>query len=189
MSGNGALRQPYGKTQSPGRRDMPTRRDFQRLVEWCDRDAPFPWLKRVVGVALAVHSVVPSGTPHPPATALWTGDLALRGAAGISELPEEPVRFGGTLVGVRNPARQPQLSIRADVHQAVATLSGDHIPAAWTSGFEIEHVRDEGGLLQADWTFGDLGVGSAPPEGFDAPQVFELLLWPALRKAVDLGPP
>jgi hypothetical protein len=168
---------------------MPTRQDFQRLVEWCDRDAPFGWLKSVAGVALAAHSVVPIGTPSPRATALWTGDIALREGAGISELPEEPVRFGGTLVGVRNPARQAQLSIRADVHQVVATLSGDHIPAAWTSGFEIEHVREQSGLLQADWTFGDLGVGSEPPEGFDLPQVFELLLWPALRKAIDLGPP
>jgi hypothetical protein len=81
---------------------MPTRQDFQRLVEWCDRDAPLSWLKSVAGVALAVHSVVPIGTPSPRATAFWTGDLALREVAGISELPEEPVHFGGTLVGVRN---------------------------------------------------------------------------------------
>jgi hypothetical protein len=169
---------------------MPTRQHFQRLVEWCDRDPPFDWLKSVAGVALAVHSVVPIGSPRPRATAFWTGDLALRmGGSGISELPEEPVHFGGTLVGVRNPARQPQLSIRADLHQAVAKLSGDHIPAAWSSGFDIAHVRDEFGLLQADWTSGDLGVGSEPPEGFDFPQVFELLLWSALRKNIDLGPP
>jgi hypothetical protein len=164
---------------------VPTRQEFQRLVEWCDGDPPFSWLKRVTGVALAVHSVVPIGTPSPPATALWSGDLALREAPGISELPEEPVHLSGTLVGVRNPARQPQLSIRADVHQVVATLSGDHIPAAWSPGSEIEHVRDELGLLTADWTLG----GPEPPEGFDFPQVFELLLWPALRKNIDLGPP
>jgi hypothetical protein len=71
----------------------PTRQDFQRLVEWCDREPPFSWLKRVAGVALAVHSVVPIGTPSPGATALWTGDLALRAGFGISELPEEPVRL------------------------------------------------------------------------------------------------
>jgi hypothetical protein len=168
---------------------MPTRQDFQHLLEWCDRSVPFNWLKSVVGVALAVHSVVPTATPHPPATAFWTGDLALREVDGISEFPEEPVHFVGTLVGVRNPARQPQLRIRADIHQAVATLSGHDIPAAWSSGFEIERVRDESGLLQADWTFGDLGIGSEPPEGFEFPQVFELLLWPALRKEIDLGPP
>ncbi len=52
-------------------------------------------------------------------------------------------------------------------------------------GFEIEHVRDKVGLLQANWTLGDLGVGSEPPEGFDVPQLFELLLWPALRKDID----
>jgi hypothetical protein len=168
---------------------MPIRQDFQRLVEWCDADPPFSWLKSVTGVALAVHSVVPIATPAPRATAFWTGDLELREVPGVSELPQEPVHFGGTLVGVRNPARQPQLSIRADVHQTVAKLSGDHIPAAWSAGFEIEHVRDESGLLQADWTIGDLGVGSEPPEGFDFPQAFELLLWPALRKNLDLGLP
>jgi hypothetical protein len=124
---------------------MPTRQDFQRLVEWCDREPPFGWLKNVAGVALAVHSVTPIGTPDPPATGLWTGDLALREVPGISELPEEPVHFVGTLVGVRNPARQAQLSITARVDQAVAKLSGDGIPAAWNSGFEIEHVRDEFG--------------------------------------------
>jgi hypothetical protein len=75
------------------------RQDFQRLIEWCDRDAPFSWLKGIAGVALAVYSVVPTGTPHRPATALWTGDLALREVAGISELPEEPVHFGGKLEG------------------------------------------------------------------------------------------
>jgi hypothetical protein len=168
---------------------MPARQDFQRLVEWCDRDAPFGWLKTVAGVALAVHSVVPTGTPSPSDTAFWTGDIALEGVGGISELPDQPVNFGGTLVGLRNPARRPQLSIRADVHRVVAKLNGDHIPAAWTSGFEIEHLREESGLLQADWTFGDLGAGSEPPEGFDFPQLFELLLWPALRTHVDLGPP
>jgi hypothetical protein len=133
--------------------------------------------------------VVPIGTPSPRATALWTGDLALREVSGISELPEEPVRLAGALVGVRNPGRQAQLSIRADVHRAVAKLSGDRIPPAWSSGLEIEHARDESGLLHVDWTFGDVGVGSEPPEGFDFPQVFELLLWPALRENIDLGPP
>lgn len=168
---------------------MPTRQDFQRLVEWCDREPPFSWLKSVTGVALAVHSVVPIGTPSPPATALWSGDLALREASGISELPEEPVHLSGTLVAVRNPAWQPHLSIRADVHQVVATLTGDQIPAAWRPGFEIGHVRDEFGLLTTDWTLGEPGDGSEPPEGFDFPQLFELLLWPSLRKDIDLGPP
>jgi hypothetical protein len=167
---------------------MPTRQDFQRLVEWCDRHPPFGFLKSVAGVALVVNSVVPIGTPSPPATGLWTGDLALREVPGISEFPEEPVHFVGTLAGVRNPSLQAQLSIRADVQRAVAKLSGDHIPAAWSSGFEIEQVRDESGLLQADWTLGATAVGSEPPEGFDFPQVFELLLWPSLRKNVDLGP-
>jgi hypothetical protein len=124
---------------------MPTRQDFQRLVEWCDREPPFGWLKNVAGVALAVHSVTPIGTPDPLATGLWTGDLALREVPGISELLEEPVHFVGTLVGVRNPARQAQLSITARVDQAVAKLSGDGIPPAWSSGLGIEHVRDEFG--------------------------------------------
>ena len=168
---------------------MPTRQDFQRVVEWCDTEAPFSWLKSVAGVALAVHSVVPIGTAAPRATALWTGDVALRELPGISELPQEPVRFAGSLTGVRNPARRPQLSIRADADRAVATLSGDHVPAEWSSGFEIENVRDELGLLRADWTFGDVVAASEPTEGAAAPQVFELLLWPALRANVDLGPP
>jgi hypothetical protein len=168
---------------------LPTRQDLQRVIEWCDTDPPFDWLKGVAAVALAVHSVVPIGTPSPPATALWTGDLALRAAAGISEFPDEPVTFVGSLVGVRNPDRRPQLSIRADAQRTVAKLSGDHIPASWSSGIEIEHVRDESGLLRADWTFGDLAVASEPPEGFEFPQLFELLIWPALRAQIDLGRP
>lgn len=168
---------------------MPTRQDFRRVVEWCDTDPPFSWLQSVAAVALAVHSVVPTGTPRPRATALWTGALALRAPSGISELPQEPVHLVGSLAGVRNPARQPQLSIRADGERAVATLSGDQIPAAWSSGIEIERVRDEFGLVQADWPFGDPGVGGEPPEGAGFSQVFELLLWPSLRAHVDLGPP
>jgi hypothetical protein len=165
---------------------VPTREDLQRVVEWCDRDLPFGWLKRVAGAALAVRAVVAVGTPSPPATALWTGDLALREMPGISELPDQPVRFAGTLVGVRNPARRAQLSIRADADRTIATLSGDHVPAAWSSGLELEHVRDDAGLISADWTFGDLGAASEPEE---VAQVFELLIWPALRANVDLGPP
>jgi hypothetical protein len=165
---------------------MATREDFQQVVAWCDRDAPFAWLKNVAGVALAVHSVVPIGTPTPLTTALWTGDVSLRAMPGTSRLPDEPVHFSGTLVGVRNPARQAQLSIRADVSRATAELSGDHIPAALASRLEIEHIKTEFGLLQADWTLGDR---DEPPEGFDFPQVFELLVWPALRKNIDLGLP
>jgi hypothetical protein len=168
---------------------MPTRQDVQRLVEWCDREAPFRWLTGVVGVALAVHALDPTGAANPSATALWTGDIALRGASGISELPGEPVRFVGTLVGVRNPARRPQLSIAADAHHVVATLSGDHIPAAWSVGVEVEHVRATSGLVEADWIVGDPGGGGEPPPGSDGRQAFELLLWPALRTAIDLGPP
>jgi hypothetical protein len=165
---------------------MATREDFQHVVAWCDRDSPFDWLKNVAGVALAVHSVVPIGTPTPQTTALWTGDLSLRAIPGISRLPDEPVHFSGTLVGVRNPAREAQLSIRADVSRATAELSGDHIPAALESRLEIEHVKTESGLLQADWTLGDR---EEPPEGFDFPQVFQLLVWPGLRKNIDLGLP
>jgi hypothetical protein len=168
---------------------MPTRQDFQHLVEWCDREAPFSWLTGVAGVALAVHSLDPSGAALPSAAALWTGDIALRGTPGISELPDEPVRFIGTLVGVRNPDRQPQLSITADVHHVVAKLSGDHVPAAWTAGVEVEQVRETSGLLEADWIVGDVGAGGEPPDAFDRRQAFELLLWPALRKSIDLGPP
>ena len=165
---------------------MPTRRDLQRVVEWCDRDLPVGWLKSVAGVALAARAVIPVGTPSPAATALWTGDLALREPPGISELADQPVRFAGTLVGVRNPARHAQLSIRADGDRMIAKLSGDGVPAAWGAGLEIEHVRDDSGLISADWTLADLGAASEPRE---LAQVFELLIWPALRANVDLGPP
>jgi hypothetical protein len=165
---------------------LPTRQDLQRVIEWCDTEPPFQWLRGVAGVVLAVHSVTPIGTPSPSATALWTGDLALREMHGISELPDEPVHFVGSLVGVRNPARRSELRITADAQRTVAKLSGDAIPAAWSAGLEIEHIRDDRGLLSADWTF---GLGGEPPEGFDFPQVFELLIWPSLRTSIDLGRP
>jgi hypothetical protein len=31
---------------------MPARQDFERLVEWCDRQPPFGFLESVAGVAL-----------------------------------------------------------------------------------------------------------------------------------------
>jgi hypothetical protein len=166
-----------------------SRNDFQRLIEWCDSQAPFGWLRPVAGAALRVHSIVPIGTTAPPAKALWTGELLLNAISGISELPKEPVRFGGTLVGVRNPARQAQFVINADADRAVAKLSGVGIDPAWNAGFEIVHVSDESGLMRADWTLGDVGAGVEPPAGHDFPLLFELLLWPALRKAIDLGAP
>jgi hypothetical protein len=167
---------------------VPSRNDFQRLIEWCDRDAPFTWVKGIGGAALAVHSVVPIGTDAPRATALMTGEVALRAFDGISELPDEPVQFVGSLIGVRNPGREWKLQIDADTNRAVAKFSFVGLHSAWGSGFEIQHVRDESGLLSLDWTFGEGHEGGAPG-GFGFPLVFELLLWPALRKDIDLGPP
>jgi hypothetical protein len=169
---------------------MPTRQDLQGLIEWCDLSVPFGGLKTVVGVALAVHSFDPTGGP-PSATARWTGEIVLRAAPGLSELPQEPVRLDGTLVGVRHPDRRPQLRIFADVHHVVVKLSGDHIPPAWATGFEIQNVRGTPVLVDTDWFFVGPGVGSGEPgEVFDGDQSFELLLWPAMRKSVNVfGPP
>lgn len=171
--------------------NMPTRHDFECLIEWCDKTESFDWLKAVAGVALAVHPVLPIGsTSSPRALALLTGNIALREAPGISELPEEPVRFDGTLVGLRNPGLQAQLTIRADGDRIVSTLSGLGIPSTWSSGFDIEHVQDESGLIHADWTFSDDAPGAVPPANTPSSLLsFEMLLWPALRTNVDLGPP
>jgi hypothetical protein len=165
---------------------LPTRQDLQRLIEWCDTSPPLGWLKAVAGVAMEVHPV--ATPPNPRDRALWTGDLALR-AAGIplSEFPDQRVRFEGTLTGVRNPARQPKLVITADVDRIVATLSGGQIPAAWSADFEVQQIRDEAGLVSAAWEFRPDVAGASPAE----PGVlmrFELLIWPALRKSIDLGP-
>ena len=167
---------------------MSTRQDLQRVIEWCDTDpSPLGWLKAVAGVAMEVH---PVGTPpNPRDRALWTGDVALHAAGtGLSEIPDQPVRFEGTLTGVRNPARQPKLTIKADTDRIVATLSGDRIPAAWSSDFEIHQIRDEAGLISAAWEF-RTGGGPAPPAESSVLMRFELLIWPALRKSIDLGPP
>jgi hypothetical protein len=168
---------------------LPARQDLQRIIAWCDTDPPFEWLKGVAAVALAVHPVVPIRTPSPGARAFWTGEVALRGAGpGISELPDEPVHLQGTLTGLRNPARQPQLTIRADVDRIVATLSAGQIPAAWAADFVVQHVRDEDGLVRADWTLEPDGDGE-PAAASEFPLLFELLMWPALAKHIDLGPP
>jgi hypothetical protein len=140
----------WTRTRYPWEGQVPSRNDFQRLVEWCDRDAPFGWVKGIGGVALAVHSLVPIGTDHPRATALMTGEVALRAPDGISELPDEPVRFVGTLVGVRNPERKWELRIDADTDRATARFSFPGMDPAWESGFEIQHARDETGLLDSD---------------------------------------
>jgi hypothetical protein len=168
---------------------LPTRQDLQRIIEWCDTKPPFDWLKGVAGVAMAVHPVVPIGTPSPGARAFWTGEVAIRGAGpGISELPDEPVRWQGTLTGLRNPARQPQLTLRADTDRIVAKLSGGQIPAAWGADLEVEHVRDEAGLVRADWTLRPDAAGEPSPAA-EFPLLFEMLMWPALAKHIDLGPP
>jgi len=168
---------------------LPARQDLERVIKWCDTDPPFSWMKGVAGVAMAVHPVVPTATAGGGARAFWTGDVAIRGAgAGISEFPDEPVRFQGTLTGLRNPARQPQLTLGADVDRIVTKLSGGQIPAAWGADFEVEHIRDEEGLVRADWTLRP-GVVGEPSAASEFPLLFELLMWPALAKNIDLGPP
>jgi hypothetical protein len=168
---------------------VPSRGDLQRLVEWCDRDPPFTWMKGIGGAALEVHSIVPTGTDHPRATALMTGEAALSGFGGVSELPDEPVRFVGTLAGVRNPGRQWQVRIDADTSRVVVKFDFVGMHQAWQSGFEVRHVRDDAGLFRLDWELHGDAPGGAAPGGFGFPLFFELLLWPALRKHIDLGPP
>lgn len=168
---------------------MPTRQDLERVIRWCDTNPPFGWLKGVAGIAMAVRPVVTIGTASPGARAFWTGDLSMSDpGSGISELPERPVRFQGTLTGVRNPARQSQLTITADVDRIVAKLSGGLIPAAWGADFEVAHVRDEEGLVRADWTLRP-GVGGEPSAASEFPLLFAFLMWPALGTNIDLGPP
>jgi hypothetical protein len=166
---------------------LSTRQDLQRIIEWCDTNPPLGWLKAVAGVAMEVHPV--ENPPNPRNRALLTGDLALHSAGiPLSEFPDEPVRFEGTLTGVRNPARQPKLVIKADTDRIVATLSGGQIPAAWSADFEIHQIRDEAGLISAAWEFRPDAADASPAE----PGVlmrFELLIWPAFRKNIDLGPP
>jgi len=167
---------------------VPSRADFQRLTEWCDGQGPFEWLLPVVGAALAVHPVTPIGTSSPPATALASGELSLR-PPGVAELLFEPVRFGGTLIGVRNPNRKVELEIRAATDRAVAKLKSPGFDPAWAEGLEIEHVRDESVLLRADWTLTPVQATNEP-SAEDFPQFFELLLWSTLRRHFQMtGPP
>jgi hypothetical protein len=166
---------------------MPTRHDLERLVGWCDQEVSPGWLKAIGGVALGVHTVVPTDAAS-IALALMTGDIALREVPGISELPDQPVHFAGMLTGVRNPERQAQLAIRADGNRVVCTLSNPGISEAWSPSFEAEHVQDESGLIRIDWTFtaSDPGTGSS---GSTKPtqMLFQLVLWPALRKNIGTG--
>jgi hypothetical protein len=167
---------------------LPSRTDFQRLIEWCDGQSPFQWLQPVAGAALAVHPITPIGTPSPPATALCSGELSLA-TPGAGELLFEPVQFRGTLVGARNPERQVEVQIEADADRVVSKLKAPGLDPAWAAGLEVEHVRDQSGLLRADWTLGSVEVVNQPPAE-DFPQFFELLLWPALRRHLLItGPP
>jgi hypothetical protein len=168
---------------------MPSRSDVERLVAWCDAEAPFGWTKRVIGAALAVHTVSAIGEPAPPAAALCAGDIALKGVPGISELPAQSVRFAGALAGVRNPARELQLTLEASAAEIVAKISGRGMPPAWGSGLAVDDVRDESGLISVDWTLATEAADGSSAAGGEHPLLFELLLWPALRKSVDLGPP
>lgn len=163
---------------------MPTRQDLQRVIEWCDKNpSSLGWLKSVAAVAVEVHQVITP--PNQRDRGLWTGDLTLRAAGtGLSEFPDQRVRFEGMLTGVRNPARQAKLIIKADADRIVATLSGDRIPAAWTQDFEVHQIRDEAGLVSAAREFRTDSAGAS-----DVLMRFELLIWPALRKSLDLGPP
>ena len=117
---------------------------------------------------------------------LWRGGVGLRGSgAGISELPDEPVRFEGMLTALRGPAGQPKITIRADTDRVVAKLSGGDLPPAWAADFEITNIRDEQGLVRAEWTLLEPGAGSEPPKEF----LFQLLLWTALGRNDDIGFP
>jgi hypothetical protein len=165
---------------------MPARIDLERLVEWGDTDPPFEWLKPVVGAALGVHPIISIGEEQPPAAAaLCVGDVRLSRTPAISELPAERAHFAGTLVGVRNPGRELQLALDATESGILAKVTGSGLPVPWGSGLTVQHVTDETGLISLDWTLPADGT-----TGQDHDLLFELLLWPALKKGVTLtGPP
>ena len=163
---------------------MPSRRDLERLIIWCDTgatEAPFQWLRAELGAALMVHNMTPSGDVVGGIVAMWKGRIRMRATSGISELPAELVRFEGTLTGVRNPAKTVLLTQSADSESLTVALAGVTLPSEWSTRFDVTQVVDTAGVVRADWT---LAPANAVPT-----HLFELALWPDLAIAVDLGPP
>jgi len=163
---------------------VPSRRDLERLVVWCDAgatEAPFQWLRAELGAALTVHAVTPSGDVVGGIVAMWKGRIRMRATSGISELPAEPVRFEGTLPGVRNPGRTVQLTPTADRESLTVALAGATLPSEWNTRFDVTRVVDTAGVVRAEWTL--VSANAVPTH------LFELALWPDLGIAVDLGPP
>lgn len=163
---------------------MPSRRDLERLVVWCDveaTEAPFQWLKTDLGAALAVHGMTPSGDVIGGLLAMWKGRLGLRAIPPISELPDEPVRFLGTLPGVRNPTRTAQVTVAATGDSLTVALAGAGVPSDWATRFDVARIEDTAGVVRITWTLAP--AGAAPTHQF------ELALWPDLDLGVDLGPP
>jgi hypothetical protein len=163
---------------------VPSRRDLERLVVWCDTGAtqtPFQWVRAELGAALTVHGMTPSGDVIGGIVAMWKGRIRMRATSGISEFPDEPVRFEGTLTGIRNPTRTVQLTPTANSDSLTVTLAGTTLPSQWSTRFDVARVVDTAGVVRADWT---LTPANAVPT-----HLFELALWPDLGVAVDLGPP
>ncbi|MFL5910613.1 MAG: hypothetical protein ACJ768_08625 [Gaiellaceae bacterium] len=125
--------------------------------------------------------MTPSGEVVGGIVAMWKGRIRMRAPSGISELPAEPVRFEGTLTGVRNPARTVQLTATADSESLTVALAGATLPTEWSTRFDVTQVVDTAGVVRSDWT---LAPANAAPT-----HLFELALWPDLGIGVDLGPP
>ena len=152
---------------------MPSRRDLERLVVWCDpgaTEAPFQWLRPELGAALAVHGMTPSGDVIGGIAAMWKGRIRVRATSGISELPAEPVRFEGTLPGVRNSTKTAQLTLAADAESLTVALAGATLPSGWGARFDVTRVVDTAGVVSASWTL--------TPAGGVPTHRFELALWP-----------
>ncbi|WP_433384363.1 hypothetical protein ACQPZX_23670 [Actinoplanes sp. CA-142083] len=156
---------------------MPSRPDLERLVVWCDPSAtesPSQLLRPELGAALIVHRMTPSGDVDGLAAA-WKGRIGMSAPSSISEFPAERVRFGGTLPGLRNPAKTATVVLATDAGSLTVTLSGDVLAPDWSTRFDAAHAADTAGVIRVDWTLPG--------------HLFELFLWPDLGIGVDVGPP
>ena len=156
---------------------VPSRSDLERLVVWCDpgaTESPSPLLRAELGAALIVHRVTPSGDVNGLAAA-WKGRVVMFAPPGISELPAERVRFGGTLPGIRNPAKTVTITLIADAGSLTVALSGDVLAGDWNTRFDAAHAAGTAGVVRVDWPL--------------PTHLFELSLWADLGVGVDIGPP
>lgn len=133
---------------------MPSKADFQDLIDWCSQSTPIPFFNPVAGAVLRMQPFDDPGSTD------MTGVLHHFIAGGLHD------RFDGTLTSIFVPGHRARFQVGITGNRVIGALVDPRIPGFEEGGIKFVSGGIEGRLVHVRAVSEHLR--------------FELFLWPTL---------